>query len=89
VAERRAIWASAFPHETPKDNMDFDQLARLSLCGGSIQNVAMNAAFLAAEGGKAVDMPIVMDAVRMEMRKLERSTNGARSALHAAHPSAQ
>ena len=89
AAERRAIWASAFPSATPRDGMDLEQLARLSLCGGSIQNVAMNAAFLAAEGEQAVDMPLLMDAVRMEMRKLERSTNGARAASNATRPITQ
>jgi SpoVK/Ycf46/Vps4 family AAA+-type ATPase len=89
ATERRAIWASAFPNATPRDGMDLEQLARLGLSGGSIQNVAMNAAFLAAEGGKSVDMPTLMEAVRMEMRKLERSTSGARTALHAVHPSSQ
>ena len=89
AAERRAIWASAFPPATPRDGMDLEQLARLSLCGGSIQNVAMNAAFLAAEGEQAVDMPLLMDAVRMEMRKLERSTNGARAASTATRPTTQ
>jgi len=79
AAERRAIWASAFPAATPRDGIDLDQLARINLSGGSIQNVAMNAAFLAAEGGAPVDMPHLLDAVRMEMRKLERSTHGARA----------
>jgi SpoVK/Ycf46/Vps4 family AAA+-type ATPase len=77
VAERRAIWTSAFPAETPLDGLEWDQLARLGFSGGSIQNVALNAAFLAASAGTAVDMPAVMDAVRMELRKLERSTSTA------------
>jgi len=89
AAERRAIWASAFPAATPRDGIDLDQLARINLNGGSIQNVAMNAAFLAAEGGAPVDMPHLLDAVRMEMRKLERSTNGARAASTATRPTTQ
>src|SRR5437764_12137948 len=44
--ERKAIWQKAFPSWPPE--LDVDRLARLNLTGGSITNVAMNAAFLAA-----------------------------------------
>ena len=48
VAERRAMWQRAFPSETPTAGLDPDRLARLALTGGSIQNIALNASFLAA-----------------------------------------
>jgi SpoVK/Ycf46/Vps4 family AAA+-type ATPase len=69
--ERRAIWERAFPHETPTRDLDFDRLARLNLKGGSIHNIAVNAAFLAAQQGTPVTMQLVLDAARTEYRKQE------------------
>ncbi|MGD8626814.1 MAG: ATP-binding protein, partial [Anaerolineae bacterium] len=60
--ERRAIWQRAFPPETPLGKLDFDRLARLSLTGGSIHNIALNAAFLAARAGTPVTMPLLFHA---------------------------
>jgi len=45
--------------------------------GGSIHNIALNAAFLAAQAGAAVTMPLVLAAARTEFRKLERPINEA------------
>jgi SpoVK/Ycf46/Vps4 family AAA+-type ATPase len=73
--ERRAIWQRAFPPETPLGKLDFDRLARLSLTGGSIHNIALNAAFLAARAGTPVTMPLLFDATRAEMRKMGRPVN--------------
>jgi SpoVK/Ycf46/Vps4 family AAA+-type ATPase len=48
--ERRAeIWAKVFPDETPREGLKPERLARLNVPGGSIRNIAMGAAFLAAE----------------------------------------
>lgn len=74
-AERLVLWQKVFPAETPKEGLDFDRLTRLNLTGGSIHNIALNAAFLAAEAGSAVTMPLVLDAARAEFRKLERPIN--------------
>jgi SpoVK/Ycf46/Vps4 family AAA+-type ATPase len=71
-AERRVMWSKAFPAAAPVDGLDVDRLAKLSLTGASIQNVALNAAFLAAHTGVPVTMPLVMLAVRSELRKIER-----------------
>jgi len=76
-AQRRAIWERAWPADTPQRGIDFDRLARFNLTGGSIANVALNAAFLAAERGSAVTMPLVLDAARSEFRKLERPWDDA------------
>jgi hypothetical protein len=43
----------------------------------SIHNVALHAAFLAAEAGSAVTMALVLEAARAEFRKLERPINEA------------
>jgi hypothetical protein len=50
-------------------------LARLSLTGGNIHNVAINAAFLAASQERVVTMPLVLQAVRVEFQKLDRPIN--------------
>ena len=76
-AERKAIWQKVFPPETPTVGLDFDRLARLNLTGGSIHNIALNAAFLAAKACAPVTMPLVLDAARSEFRKLERPVNEA------------
>jgi hypothetical protein len=77
VAERRAIWERVFPEATPREALDLDRMARLNLTGGSIHNVALNAAFLAAQAGIPVTMPLLLDAARAEFRKLERPVNEA------------
>ncbi|KYC37277.1 AAA family ATPase [Scytonema hofmannii PCC 7110] len=73
--ERQKIWQRAFPLEVPIEKLDFARLARLNLTGGSIHNIALNAAFLAAQQGTAITMPIVLQAARTEFRKLDRPIN--------------
>lgn len=72
--QRWAIWQRIFPPGTrlPEDGLDYDTLARLNLTGGSIQNVALNAAFLAAHQDQPVTMALIFAAARSEFRKLER-----------------
>jgi hypothetical protein len=77
AAERKAIWQRAFPAETPLDELDYDRLARLNLTGGNIHTIALNAAFRAATAGSAVTMPLLLDAARTELRKLDRVINEA------------
>jgi hypothetical protein len=71
------MWQKVFPVHTPTDGLDYDRLARFNLTGGSIHNVALNAAFLAAQAGSSVTMPLVLAAARAEFRKLERPINEA------------
>jgi hypothetical protein len=71
-SQRAAIWRHAWPAETPVAELDFERLARFGLAGGNIANAALNAAFVAAERDTRVTMPLVLDAVRAELRKLER-----------------
>lgn len=75
--ERRAMWARAFPAKTQVGVLDVDRLARLALSGGSIQNIALNAAFMAARNRSTVTMPLVLEAARAEYRKLEKPVNEA------------
>jgi len=72
LAERKAIWEKAFPSKTPLAGIDYQRLAKLNVTGGSVTNIAINAAFLAAHAGSPVTMPIILDAARAEFRKLEK-----------------
>jgi hypothetical protein len=47
------------------------------VAGGSIHNIAVNAAFVAAQAGLPVTMPTVLEAARAEFRKLEQPVNEA------------
>ena len=76
-AERQRIWGSVFPRQTPRADLDYAQLARLTLTGGSIHNVAINAAFLAADADTPVNMPLILQAARAEFRKIGRPVNEA------------
>jgi hypothetical protein len=73
--ERREIWRRVLPPATPTAGLDFDRLSRLNLKGGDINNVAMNAAFLAAGAGTPVTMPLLLAAARTECRKLKLPIN--------------
>ena len=77
ATEREGIWQRVFPTETPTEGLDYQRLARFDLTGGSIHNIALNAAFLAAQAGTAVTMPLVLAATRTELCKLERPINQA------------
>lgn len=71
-SERKWIWQKAFPDETKVDALDYERLAMLNLTGGSIHNIALNSAFLAAEAKTAVKMQQVLAAAKVEFRKLEK-----------------
>ncbi len=74
--ERKRIWQKVFPLNTPlNEGLDYDRLSRFNLTGGSIHNIALNAAFLAAQAGTAVTMQFILNAARAEFRKLERPIN--------------
>ncbi|HZJ66994.1 MAG TPA: ATP-binding protein, partial [Kofleriaceae bacterium] len=77
VAERKRIWQKALPPEVPREALDYDRLARFNLSGGNIHSVALNAAFLAAQRATPVTAPLIMTAVRSELRKLEKPINEA------------
>jgi hypothetical protein len=71
-AQRAEIWRRIFPAKTPTDSLDIDGLARLSISGGNIRNIALNAAFAAAGSEEPVRMPHLLGAVRLEYEKLEK-----------------
>jgi hypothetical protein len=74
---RAEIWRRIFPRETPVEGLDPEKLARLNVAGGNIRNIALNAAFLAAEDGQPVGMGHLLRAARGEYAKLERSLSSA------------
>lgn len=71
--ERAAIWRKVFPREAPTDELHYERLARVNLSGGHIRNIALNAAFLAAEDVTPVNMRHLLIATRRELTKLNRS----------------
>jgi SpoVK/Ycf46/Vps4 family AAA+-type ATPase len=77
-AEQRAeIWRRIFPPETPTNELDIDRLAQLNVTGGNIKNIALCAAFLAADDGLAVGMQHLLAAARLEYGKLQRPLIGS------------
>ena len=68
-AERRTMWQKVFPSALPLEHLDLDRLASLAATGGMIQNIALNAAFMAAHRGESVSMHVLLDAARTEFRK--------------------
>lgn len=77
MEERAEIWRRTFPAQAPTDGLDPDRLARLDVAGGSIRNIALAAAFLAADGRQPVRMTHLALAARAEVAKLERPVTEA------------
>lgn len=77
IPERKRMWELVFPPEAPIEGLDYERLSRLNLSGGNIHSIALNAAFEAARDGGVISMPIVLAAVRMEMRKMDKSYSEA------------
>jgi len=72
AASRLQIWKKAFPPEAPLGDIDFENLSGMELSGGSIRNVSLNAAFLAASEGRAIGMEHLRRAALREYSKLDR-----------------
>jgi hypothetical protein len=70
---RARIWARIFPPQTPTEGLDVVKLARLNLAGGNIRNIALNAAFLAADRNEPVRMRHLLQSTRSEYLKIEKS----------------
>ncbi|NOR41696.1 MAG: AAA family ATPase, partial [Gammaproteobacteria bacterium] len=70
--QRARIWEGIFPKSTPTDGLDIEKLARLNVAGGNIRNIALNAAFLAADAGGVVHMEHLLRAARSEYVKMEK-----------------
>lgn len=69
---RFRIWQGIFPSQAPlTDNLDFEFIARkFKIAGGNIKNVALAAAFRAAENGGIISMEHLMLGMKREYQKL-------------------
>ena len=74
---REAIWRRAFPASTPCAALDHGKLARLGVTGGVIRNIALDAAFRAAELGEPVSMAHLLHAAHLDAGKRERPLSDA------------
>lgn len=72
TAQRVEIWRRIFPATTPLEALNLEKLAGLNLSGGNIRNLALNAAFFAADAGEAVQMKHLAAAAQGEYAKLEK-----------------
>jgi len=71
--EREKIWRCMIPATAPTEQIDFKKLARLVLAGGSIRNIVLQAAFIAAEAEQPITMQCLYEAVRQEYIKAEKT----------------
>jgi AAA+ superfamily predicted ATPase len=71
---RARIWRNIFPAEMPRSkDLEFDFLAgKFEITGGHIKNIALSAAFLAAENSGIVSMKHIIRATRREFQKMGR-----------------
>ncbi len=75
AAERKRLWQQVILEAVPKDELDFDRLARFNLSGGNVASVALNAAFAAAQRDTRLTMPLLLSSLRTELRKLDKPAN--------------
>jgi SpoVK/Ycf46/Vps4 family AAA+-type ATPase len=73
ATHRAKIWQRIFPLKTPTQELDFEKLAQLNTAGGNIRIIALNAAFMAADAGEAVQMKHILKATQTEYEKLGKS----------------
>jgi SpoVK/Ycf46/Vps4 family AAA+-type ATPase len=72
AVQRASIWQSMFPPEMPRGDLALDRLAQLNVPGGNIRNIALHAAFVAADDDAPVTMAHLLRAARTEYAKLGR-----------------
>ena len=74
---RGCIWERMFPSAMPSEGLDYGKLARLNLAGGNIRNIALNAAYIAADLDQPVRMEHLLTAARRECAKIDRTPTAA------------
>jgi ATPase family associated with various cellular activities (AAA) len=77
AAQRTEIWRRIFPKAAPTEGLDVEKLAQLNIPGGNIRNIALNAAFIAADAGEPIRMQHLLRAARHEYAKLEKTLTSA------------
>lgn len=61
------------PDKAPTGPIDYAKLARLSLAGGTISSITLQAAFIAAQAGQPITMELLREAVKLETIKAEKA----------------
>ncbi len=72
AGQRAELWRLAFPDGVPTQGLSYERLGQLAVSGGTIAQLAVHAAFMAADAAEPVAMRHVLDAARIESEKLER-----------------
>lgn len=69
---RKIIWEKSFPKKAPKSQeIDYEFLAKsMTLSGGSIKNIVLNAAFQAANSNSQIEMNHLIDSAKIEYSKI-------------------
>jgi AAA+ superfamily predicted ATPase len=70
--ERLRIWENIWPAGAPRgEDLDLEYVSRrFELSGGNVRNIALGAAFLAADNGGVVNMTHLLHAMRREYQKM-------------------
>jgi hypothetical protein len=77
ASQREAIWRITLPKTAPASGLDFGRLSQLNVSGGGVRNIALNAAFLAADADEPITMHHLLAAAQAESAKLERPLSHA------------
>jgi hypothetical protein len=75
--QRAEIWRRIFPREAPLEGLDPQRLAQLNVTGGTIRNIALSAAFFAADEDEPIRMRHLLSAARTEHAKIEKPLTDA------------
>ena len=74
---RAAIWRASFPARVKTTSLLWDRLAQLNVSGGQIRNIALSAAFVAADRDEEIGMRHLAEAAHAEYAKVERAPSDA------------
>jgi hypothetical protein len=77
AVQRTNIWRRSFPASMPAEELLHERLGRLNVAGGNIRNIALNAAFIAADEGAPLAMRHILRAAQSEYAKLEKTLTDA------------
>lgn len=67
---RMRLWQKAFPESMEVHDIDFQQFVHWELSGANIKSIALNASFMAASRGEAVDTGIIREAAHRELYRM-------------------
>jgi len=85
--DRRRIWKQIWPDDMPRSpDLDLGFMAsRFEVAGGNIRNIALSAAFLAADDGGAINMVHLARATQREFQKMGKVVMGTEFGKYAEH----